>query len=242
MAGGSTMSAHRDSQTCVILAGGLGTRLREVIDDLPKCLAPVGNRTFLQVQLDCLARVGVTDVVLSLGYGADSVISALECSPLPLPIRYAVEPKPLGTGGAISYILDTFGMDEALVTNGDTYLDGDLSQMLAPLNRKCNEQFRMAGVMVSDRFRFGGVQANEAGRVTGFIEKGHSGAGPINAGLYRLCRAALPENRSGACSLEKEILPSLVERGSVTLIMVGGAFMDIGVPEDYKRFCEDRGA
>jgi D-glycero-alpha-D-manno-heptose 1-phosphate guanylyltransferase len=236
-ASGPQVSIPRGIQTCIVLAGGLGTRLRGVIHDRPKCLAPVGNRTFLEIQIDRLAQAGITAVVLSLGYGAEQVIQALKCTAPAVPVRYVVESELLGTGGAITHALDALALDEVLVANGDTYLDGDLSRMLEPLNRDGGELFRMAGVVVPDRSRFGGVEADTAARVVGFLEKGQVGGGLINAGLYRLCRAALPRGRAGAYSLEADILPVLVQLRSVTLEIVSGAFIDIGIPADYARFC-----
>jgi D-glycero-alpha-D-manno-heptose 1-phosphate guanylyltransferase len=226
-------------QKCIVLAGGLGTRLRGVIQDRPKCLAPVGTRTFLEIQIDRLARAGITEIVLSLGYGAEQVIQSLDRTSPAVPVRYIVESELLGTGGAIAYALDALALDEVLVANGDTYLDGDLSRMLEPLSRDAGELFRMAGVVVPDRSRFGGVQSDATARVVGFLEKGQVGGGLINAGLYRLCRAALPKSRTGAYSLEADILPVLVQSRNVTLAIVSGPFIDIGVPTDYARFCAD---
>jgi len=133
------------------------------------------------------------------------------------------------------------GLDEVLVANGDTYLSGDIAGMLAPLRRSEGELFRMALVQVPDRQRFGGVAVGPDGRVAGFVEKGHAGAGPINAGLYRLCRAALPAARTGAYSLEADVLPGLVAQQAVSARAIEGEFTDIGVPEDYFRFCAQHG-
>jgi D-glycero-alpha-D-manno-heptose 1-phosphate guanylyltransferase len=231
------MSIACTAQTCVILAGGLGTRLRDVIHNRPKCLAPVGNRTFIEIQVTRLIQAGITDIVLSLGYGAEQVISLVSDCLSSVPIRYEVEPELLGTGGAIAHVLDVFGLDEVLVANGDTYLDGDLSPMLAPLDSSANEQLRMAALVVPDRRRFGGVESDTSGHVVRFLEKGQHDSGLINAGLYRLCRAALPKNRTGSYSLETDVLPSLVEHGRVMLAVIDGTFTDIGVPADYERFC-----
>lgn len=234
------MNPH-SPQTCVILAGGLGTRLRSVVADLPKCLAPVGSRPFLDIQIHALAAQGVDEVVLSLGHMADKVIEAVGSSLAGIAVRHVVERELLGTGGAIAHVLDTLGLDEVLVANGDTWLEGDLGAMLAPLDRAGGEAFRMAVVQVPDRTRFGGVEFDRAGRVEGFLEKGQRGAGCINAGLYRLSREALPRERAGAYSLEADILPALVAQGSVRACLVDGAFIDIGVPDDYRRFCDQHG-
>jgi D-glycero-alpha-D-manno-heptose 1-phosphate guanylyltransferase len=219
----------------------LGTRLRSVIADRPKCLAPVGDGSFLDVQIATLARAGVQSIVLSLGYLAEQVIAAVAATTPPVPVRHVVERELLGTGGAVAHVLDTLGLDEVLVANGDTYLDGDLSPMTAALDREAGEWFRMAVVDVPDRARFGGVAFAGDDRVTGFLEKGHRGAGPINAGLYRLCRGALPAAGRGPYSLETDVLPQLVELHRVTARSIAGQFIDIGVPEDYQRFCAMQG-
>ena len=223
--------------TCVVLAGGLGTRLRSVVDDRPKCLAPIGPRSFLEIQLDALFAAGMPDVVLSLGHGAQQVIDAVRAQTAQRPIRWVVETAPLGTGGAIANVMDQLGLDEVCVANGDTYLDGDLSALHAPLSRERGEALRMSLVEVSDRSRFGGVAVSADGRVIGFLEKGLQGAGWINAGLYRLSRRALPIGRRGAYSLETDVLPGLMAQGAVTSCKLPGGFIDIGVPEDYRRFC-----
>jgi D-glycero-alpha-D-manno-heptose 1-phosphate guanylyltransferase len=228
-------------QTCVILAGGLGTRLRQAVADLPKCLAPVGSRPFLEIQIGALEAAGVDQVVLSLGYLAEQVVEATRQMPVRVPIRHVVEPSLLGTGGAIAFAMDQLGLDEALVANGDTYLDGDISGMLRPLRQSDGELLRMAVVEVPDRGRFGGVQHDATGRVLGFLEKGQQGPGAINAGLYRLSRRALPVSSQAPYSLETAVLPGLVEGRAVTAWTVSGSFIDIGVPEDYFRFCARHG-
>jgi D-glycero-alpha-D-manno-heptose 1-phosphate guanylyltransferase len=224
-------------QTCVVLAGGLGTRLREAVADVPKCLAPVGSRSFLEIQIGALLAAGVGDIVLSLGHMANQVVSAVARMEHRGRVRHVVEPSLLGTGGAIAFALDTLGLDEVLVANGDTHLEGDISAMLQPLDRAGGELLRMAVVQVADRGRFGGVQLDAQQRVRGFLEKGQSGPGCINAGLYRLCRATLHASTDVPYSLELRVLPGLVERGAVFAVAIEGSFMDIGVPNDYFRFC-----
>jgi D-glycero-alpha-D-manno-heptose 1-phosphate guanylyltransferase len=228
-------------QACVILAGGLGTRLRSVTGQLPKCLAPVGQRPFLDLQIERLRAAGIGDIILSLGHGADKVLRAINDGPNAGRIRHVIEAAPLGTGGAIAHAMDTLGLDEALVTNGDTDLGGDIGGMLLPLKRAQHELFRMAVVEVPERRRFGGVKLGVDHRIEGFIDKGCTGPGPINAGLYRLCRAALRAERGTAYSLENDVLPGLVDRRVVWGCPVHGSFTDIGIPEDYFRFCEHHG-
>jgi D-glycero-alpha-D-manno-heptose 1-phosphate guanylyltransferase len=235
------MTAGPAVPPCVVLAGGLGTRLRSVLPDRPKCLAPVGSSTFLHLLLQRLEAAGIHDFVLSLGHLADQVVDAIGRAALPRPPRFIVEDRPLGTGGAVLHVLRALGLDEVLVANGDTWLDGDLSAMLAPLDRAGGELFRLAAVMVPDRARFGGIRVDDRGRVTDFLEKGSSDRGLINAGLYRLCLDALPAGREGAFSLEQDVLPSIVAARGVRAAVVDGAFIDIGVPEDYRRFVASHG-
>jgi D-glycero-alpha-D-manno-heptose 1-phosphate guanylyltransferase len=225
-----------NSQTCIVLAGGLGTRLRSAVGDVPKCMAPVGPRPFIDIQIDALLAAGVGEVVLSLGHGASQVVSGLAATFASKPVRHVTEPGALGTGGAVAFVMDSLGLTEALVANGDTFLSGDLRAMLRPLDVAGGELFRMALVEVGQCGRFGAVQVAEYGTVQAFREKGYDGPGRINAGLYRVRREALPRERAGAYSLEVDVLPGLVDQGAVRAVLIDGTFTDIGVPEDYFRF------
>ena len=222
---------------CIVLAGGLGTRLRSVVADLPKCLAPVEGQPFLRRQLESLSARGVERFVLSLGYGSEQVQEALADWPLKNRISCVVETEPLGTGGAMAFALRESGLSEALVANGDTFLGGDLQALLTPL--RADEAVRMSVVTVPDRARFGGVAIDAEGRVERFIEKGAQGPGPINAGLYRVGTAAFEDAPKGAFSFETETMPRLVAEARLRAALIHGDFIDIGVPEDYHRYCRD---
>lgn len=224
---------------CIVLAGGLGTRLRSAVGDRPKCLAPVGGRPFLLWPIDALRRAGIEDVILSLGYRADQVLEVVKQSDDPA-LRWIVEPAALGTGGAVAHVMDSLGLDEAIVANGDTYLDADIEALSVPL--EAGVLLRMAVVEVPDRSRFGGVEVAADGRVRAFVEKGHAGPGPVNAGLLRLRREALPLSREGAWSLEADVMPALAARGAIAAVRLQGRFTDIGVPDDYFAFCREHGA
>jgi D-glycero-alpha-D-manno-heptose 1-phosphate guanylyltransferase len=225
-----------NSQTCIILAGGLGTRLRSVVSNLPKCLAPINGIPFLSLQIEQLVHIGVDNIVLSLGYLSEQVIDYLKTRKFPVPVSYVVEQEPLGTGGAIAHALDSLELDEVLVANGDTYLDGDMYSMLRPLTRPSRELFRMATVQVPDRSRYGGLVIDNEGKILSFLEKGQSGPGPINAGLYRLCRDSFSFNNPGKLSIENDVLPMLVKTANVTSCPINGDFIDIGNPDDYQKF------
>ena len=229
------------NDTCIILAGGLGTRLRAAVPDKPKCLAPVGARSFLEVQLDMLARQGISRFVLSLGHLATMVEDEAQRLSGRFDIRTVTEHQPLGTGGAMLWALQQAGLDEALVTNGDTFLGGSLQGMLTPLDGASDEWVRMATTEVPDRGRFGGV-AMQGERVTGFLEKGLSGAGAINAGFYRVSLRCFQGHSVGQVfSFETDVLAPLAQGGKVTACATHGAFTDIGVPDDYHRFCAEYG-
>jgi len=224
---------------CIVLAGGLGTRLRSVVSDRPKCLAPVGSRPFIALQLEMLATRGIQRFVLSLAHLAPMVQKAVEPMQSRLRIDTVTEPEPLGTGGAILYAMHQAGVQECMVTNGDTWLDADLGGLIAPLNPAAHEKLRMGCTVVADRSRYGGVAFEGSGLVAGFLPKGAEGAGPINAGFYRLHRSALDGWSVGAkFSLELDVLPGLIAAGAVSATPLDGAFIDIGVPEDYRRFCD----
>lgn len=224
--------------TCIVLAGGLGTRLRGILKDMPKCLAPVRDRSFLEILLDNLSFRGVSRFILSLGYRADLVLATCENLRHRYNIDTVTEGRALGTGGAALFAMHMMDVDSAWVANGDTFLDADLYRMSVPLDRKSGELMRLACIEVNDRTRYGGVESTE-GRVTGFAEKGPAGPGLINAGLYHLCRDAFSDAQLGtAFSMEDDVMPKLIKSCSLTSIRLEGTFIDIGVPQDYGLFCE----
>jgi D-glycero-alpha-D-manno-heptose 1-phosphate guanylyltransferase len=227
---------------CIILAGGLGTRLRAAVADRPKCLAPIGQRSFLELQLELLTRQGIADFVLSLGFMSEMVQDEAAQLGSRYAIRCVVEQEPLGTGGAMAFAMRSLGIAEAIVTNGDTFLGGDLGALLRPLARSAGEHARMAVIRVPDRARFGGVEVRDD-RVAGFEEKGREGPGAINAGFYRLHADIFAAHPAGsAFSFETAVLPGLAAAGGLGAALVDGEFTDIGVPEDYFRFCNAHAA
>jgi D-glycero-alpha-D-manno-heptose 1-phosphate guanylyltransferase len=225
------------SVSCIILAGGLGTRLRSVLPDQSKSLAPIDGKTFLERQVSSLERRGIDHFILSLGYQSDQVRNSLKAWASLFRIQCVTEPEPLGTGGAIRFAMTAAGLRETLVANGDTFLGGSLAPMLLPLDGIGDEYARMAIVAVSDRRRFGGVVLSPHGRVLDFTEKGQGGPGPINAGLYRISSDAFDVSDTGAFSLEETVLPRLAKAGRLCAKPIEGPFIDIGIPEDYRLFC-----
>lgn len=224
------MSRTREA---IVLAGGFGTRLRTVVADVPKPMAPVAGKPFLDILLRALARKGVARVVLSVGYLGACIRDHFGTAFAGMAIDYAVESRPLGTGGAARLALQRCSGDRVLLLNGDTYLDFDADQVEAVWSAQ--RMPVLVACAVPDAMRYGRLRI-EHGRLTGFLERGAPGPGTINGGCYLLPRTLLdgfaPEQ---AFSLETGFLAPAVARGEFALVVSDGAFIDIGVPEDYLR-------
>ena len=217
----------------IILAGGFGTRLRSVVSDLPKPLAPVAGRPFLAYLLDDLDRQGYRHVVLATGYMHEKVEHCFGHRYRDLTVDYAREIDPLGTGGAIVNALQHCAQQRVTVLNGDTLFRIDHERLLQADSPEC----RLTVVLrqVHDAGRYGSVQVDPHGRITAFREKDPAaGAGLINGGIYRLDRALLDSWPLGQpFSFEKEVLQPL--REPFRAYVSDTYFIDIGVPEDYSR-------
>ena len=219
----------------VVLAGGQGTRLRSALDEgVPKVLAPVAGRPFLAFLLDWLDRFGAGRIVLCLGYRADRVTAWLaEAAIGPDRADVSIEPRPLGTAGALAFARGHLRTGTVLVINGDTFADADLIA-LADAHCRFGTGATMLCTRVEDSDRYGRVELDEDGRITEFVEKAQAtGPGLINAGLYLFdidILDRLPRDEI-AVSLERELLPSLVAAGRLRAHVYQGAFLDIGTPE-----------
>lgn len=218
----------------IILAGGFGTRLRGVVDDVPKPLAPVAGRPFLAWMLDALAAQGLRRVVLATGYRGDQIEATLGSTWRGMALAYSREPAPLGTGGALALALSAIEGDTLFALNGDTWLDLDYAAF-ASAAEYADVALGVALARVPDVARYGAVRTDGA-RITGFEEKGGAGAGYINAGVYWLRREVLAGFKSGsAFSFEREVLEPTVSGALVAGFTTTDGFIDIGVPEDYRR-------
>lgn len=217
----------------IVLAGGFGTRLRAVVPDLPKPMAPVAGRPFLEILLSTLARKGFSRVVLSLGFMPEKIIGHFGNSYAGMDLVYEVEHQPLGTGGAIRAALVRCSADHVYVFNGDTYLDLEVTH-LEDLWQ--TQQHPVIVVReVPDTARFGRVEIQN-GRVSAFREKGVAGKGLINAGCYVLPPGALDAFPLGQnFSLETEYLAKELQRTHFDGFITQGHFIDIGVPDDFAR-------
>lgn len=218
----------------IVLAGGLGTRLRSVVPDLPKPMAPVAGRPFLAHVLDALVEAGFASAVLAVGYRHEVIRDHFGHAYRGLPLTYSIESRPMGTGGAIRLAAARVSADPVFVLNGDTYLALDYRAMHAA-HLAARARLSVAICAVSDVARYGSVEV-EAGRIVGFHEKGRSGPGFINAGTYLLAGeliAQIPPERPHA--FEQELLVPEVAALRPLAFPTRGRFIDIGVPEDYAR-------
>jgi len=217
----------------IILAGGMGTRLKPVISDRPKVLAPIGNRPFLSILLDQISKAGFTRVILCTGHMADQVEAEFGTKYKSLSLIYSRELTPLGTGGALRHALPLISSESIMVMNGDSFVDADLNAFLDWFTGKdCDAAIVLT--KMNNASRYGRVYADESGLITAFQEKNTKGGpGWINAGVY-LLRKTVVETIPPVklFLLEKELFPTLAGR-SMYGYFSKGEFIDIGLPESY---------
>jgi D-glycero-alpha-D-manno-heptose 1-phosphate guanylyltransferase len=224
----------------IILAGGLGTRLRAAVNDVPKCMAPVNSYPFLYYILSQLQKNKVTHVILSLGYKHETVIKWIEKNQFNCLISCIVENEPLGTGGAVKTALNKVKTKEALILNGDTFFDIDINAFYQ-FHVQHNADISIALKPMSKFDRYGSVAINNLNRVVKFHEKEYCDYGYINGGCYLLQKDSfIFENiQLSAFSFEKEILEKNTATGKIYGYINDGYFIDIGIPEDYRKANED---
>jgi NDP-sugar pyrophosphorylase family protein len=218
-----------------ILSGGLGTRLRPVVNDRPKVMAMVAGRPFLTHLLDQLVKSGIQKAVLCTGYMAETIRKELGVRYRELELVYSVEDEPLGTGGALRLACETLSEEILLVLNGDSYCECHLADFIFR-QAASNTSAGMVLAKVDDVARFGAVQTNSESLVESFIEKGlQTGSGWINAGVYLLPTSRIREIFPGrSVSLEREVIPHIIADGLYGY-QCSGSFIDIGIPEEYQR-------
>jgi D-glycero-alpha-D-manno-heptose 1-phosphate guanylyltransferase len=218
----------------IVLAGGFGTRLQQVVNDVPKSMALINKRPFLEYLFDYLINQGVTKVVLSVGYKHEIISGHFSNLYKSLAIDYAVETEPLGTGGGIRLALWKIEGQRALVMNGDSLFRLDY-RALMEYHLKKKADATLALRKLDDTGRFGRVTLNRVKRITGFEEKGLSaGPGFINGGIYVIEKLFLmePEFR-GRFSIEKDCYEKYYPYSKFFGFPASGYFLDIGIPDDY---------
>lgn len=228
------------TRTAVILAGGLGTRLRSVVTDVPKPMAPIEGRPFLEYLLDYWIDQGIERFILSVGYRSEVIIDHFGNGYRQVPIAYAFESQPLGTGGGLLQALEhlTEGEESFLLLNGDTWFALDLMafQQFAEQHRAgvCLALFR-----ASEADRYMGIDIDTDGHIHRFAsQRGQLGA-LANGGVYWVRRTSLNHldyQPGQVLSLEEQLLPKLMDNGTPLLgFETSGSFIDIGLPHDYHR-------
>jgi NDP-sugar pyrophosphorylase family protein len=227
-----------ESLDCFVLGGGLGTRIQPVLGDVPKLLAPISGRPYLDYLIDWLGRFGARRIVLGLGHRASSVVEYLRGVRPPHGIELAmvIEPRPLGTAGAIRFARKELHSDPVLIVNGDSYVDADLCEFLR-VHHAVSAMGSIVCAEVDNAGRFGRVEVDGAGRIRGFIEKdaAFSGKAFINAGVYLLSAALLDDIATGeAVSLERDVFERLPP-GSLAASTGRFTFIDIGTSESFAR-------
>jgi D-glycero-alpha-D-manno-heptose 1-phosphate guanylyltransferase len=218
----------------IVLAGGFGTRLQERVPDVPKPMAPVAGRPFLEYVLDHLIEGGIHEIILSVGYRADLIMGHFGHNYRNVVVSYSVETEPLGTGGAIVHALRQEDDDSVLVLNGDTFLNIDYRKLIH-WYEQTPAQVAMVLKEVSDAARYGSVLATGE-RIFGFVEKGKAKAGLINAGVYIVQPSVFETfSLSGKFSFETDLLQRHCNLLSPRAFLTEAYFIDIGVPDDYDR-------
>lgn len=222
--------------TAIVLAGGLGTRLRSVVNDLPKCMALINGKPFLEYVLQYLEKQGIRRTVLSVGYMHEAIIEHFGNSWNDLKIDYCIEDEPLGTGGAIRKAAEMIDEPYFFVLNGDTIFDVDLNALAQKLlNQKASAVLALR--KLHNVSRYGSVECNSENRITAFVEKGEKkGEGFINGGIYCIDKEdfisiGLPYK----FSIERNYFQKHLNDLHLYGIIFSSYFIDIGIPEDYQR-------
>ena len=221
------------SKEAIVLAGGLGARLKHILDDLPKPMAPVGDKPFLTYLLECLENEGVERVILSVGYRSDKIIDYYGDKFNSLEIVYSVEDFPLGTGGAIKKSLTLCKEDHVFVVNGDTFFDISFDIMRKMFINK-EPSLLIALCKMNSVERYGTVEIDQNGVVKAFKEKSFRESALINGGIYLIKTDMMSVDGLPECfSFEKDIMEKQINTKAIMATPFDNYFIDIGVPEDY---------
>lgn len=224
----------------IILAGGLGTRIRSVVADQPKCMAPVNGKPFLFYLINFLQQSGIKKFIFSVGYMHEAIEAYLQKEYFNLDYGLSLESEPLGTGGAIRLACKQTSHENVVVCNGDTLYKIDLQQ-LTDFHIKNKADCSLTLKPMKNFDRYGVVDVNNDGAILSFKEKRFYSSGLINGGVYALhvenfLSQELPEKFSFEKDyLEKNVNKSGDESAKLFALVQDAYFIDIGIPEDYER-------
>jgi len=223
----------------LILAGGLGTRLRSVVSDLPKCMAPVAGRPFLFYVINYLRSQGIEKFIFSLGYKHEIIEEYLKDQFSTLQYECSIEEEPLGTGGAIQLACKLATEKNVIIANGDTLFKINGKELFSfHIEHKADCTLALKPMQQFDRY--GVVELNENAAVKDFKEKQFYETGLINGGIYILnVENFLAKKFPAKFSFEKDFLEQYYQQGKIAGIIQDNYFIDIGIPEDYERVQEE---
>ncbi len=224
----------------IILAGGFGTRLSSVVKDIPKSMASINGKPFLDYQLDYLDVFGIDRVILSVGYLHDQIINHYGNQYNNIKIDYAIEKEPLGTGGGLKLAMKMVSGPLAFALNGDTFYHIDYIKLL-DIHRSKESKLSIVLREVEDVKRYGSIERDENRRITDFREKNQkSGKGFINGGVYIINKRFFDnQNLPDKFSLEKDFFEKVYKTEKIYGILCRQYFIDIGIPEDYNKAQDD---
>ena len=219
----------------IILAGGLGTRLRSVVSDVPKCMAPVAGKPFLYYVIAHLQNNDIQSFIFSIGYKSESIISFIENDYSDIDFQFSIEEQRLGTGGAVKLALEKTTEKNILVCNGDTLFKVNTNE-LNNFHLLHNSDCTLCLKPMDNFDRYGVVELEDGGLITSFKEKQFYKEGLINGGVYALkSEIFLNKNLPEKFSFEKDYLEKFVEEEKMFGLIQNEYFIDIGIPEDYER-------
>jgi len=221
---------------CIILAGGFGSRLQSISNNIPKALMPIGDLVYLDLLLEKVFKNNIKHIYLSLYYKPRLFQNYIGNSSFKNKLSSIVEPEPLGTGGAVNYVIENSSISTCFfVMNGDSISNISLNKMYEEFLEQ--NLTAMIGISkVEDSGRYGTVLSKN-GKTISFEEKGNDVPGWINNGHYIFKKEAFA-GYSGAFSLEKTLFPKLVENQELGAFKVeNDNFIDMGIPEDYEKLC-----
>ncbi|HEG3340441.1 D-glycero-D-manno-heptose 1-phosphate guanosyltransferase [Campylobacter jejuni] len=214
----------------IVLCGGLGTRLKSVIKDIPKPMAPINDKPFLEFIFEYLKRQGIKEVILAVSYKYEVIQEYFKDEFLDIKIKYSIEKEPLGTGGAIKEALE-FIKNETYVLNGDTFFDINLTKLKLNGSRICLSLKQM-----NDFDRYGTVNIDKQGLVISFKEKVFKKQGLINGGIYLLNKDIFKDFILQEKFSFEEFLQENYKNLKARAEIFDNYFIDIGIPSDYERF------
>ena len=223
------------SKEAIILSGGLGTRLRTVVTDIPKCMAMVAGKPFLHYVISHLQKQGIEKFTFALGYKHKMIESWLTTQYPNLWIRFSVEEMQLGTGGAIKQACNNFTEENVVVVNGDTLFSIEISK-LSEIHSLNEADCTLSLKPMKNFNRYGLVAINPDLSIAAFKEKQYYENGLINGGVYMLnAPKFLKEELPGIFSFEKDYLEKYIDRRRMYGVVQDEYFIDIGIPDDFKK-------